>query len=73
LERKEIDNNLNEVEESEQLQTDCKYIQKIKDNIRNTSIKRLEELRVEFIKTNNIYREEQVTVNKVFKFLKEKS
>jgi hypothetical protein len=64
---------LRKSEENEQLQNDCTYVQIIKDNIRNTSINRLEELRIEFIKTNNIYREEQVIVNRIFKFLKEKA
>jgi hypothetical protein len=70
--RKENDE-LRKAEENEQLINDCAYIQTIKDNIRNTSINRLEELRIEFIKTNNIYREEQVIVNRIFKFLKEKA
>jgi hypothetical protein len=70
--RKEIDEKLHDIEDKEQLQDDCTYIQNIKNNIRNTSINRLEELRVEFIKNNNIHREEQVIVNRIFKFLKDK-
>jgi hypothetical protein len=60
-------------EENEELQNDCAYVQKIKNNIRNTSINRLEELRIDFIKTNNIHRDEQVVVNRVFKYLKERA
>lgn len=43
--RKENDEKLHDVEDKEQLKEDCLYIQSIKNNIKNTSIKRLEELR----------------------------
>jgi hypothetical protein len=75
MQRKE--NDINTIEERENLIQDTKNTERLKNRameyIKNDAIKHLEELRVEFIKTNNIHREEQVTINRVFNFLKNKA
>jgi hypothetical protein len=64
---------LDEVENDERLQQDCKYVANIKKSIRDTYIHRLEEMKNEFIKTNQIDEEEQYFTQKVFEFLKSKA
>lgn len=72
--RKELDSyTLDEIESREQLEKDCNYIKNIKNQMKQTSVNRLEELRLEFIKTNHVDREKQVFVNQIFAFLKTKA
>jgi len=72
--RKEIDEKLHDIEDKEKLEEDSAYIQSVKNNIKNTSIKRLEELRREFLNSDfHLDIKEINLINKVFNFLKEKA
>jgi flagellar biosynthesis/type III secretory pathway chaperone len=66
--RKEIDT-LAEEEEKDNLKRDCDALARIKQQ----AIHNYEELRKEFIINNHIMREDQVLVNKIFQFLKERA
>jgi hypothetical protein len=63
---------LDKIEGRERLNEDCNYIRNIKNNMKSTSQKRLEQERIEFIKNRNsdLSVEEHLIVNEVFEFLK---
>jgi len=67
---------LDEIERDERLKEDCNKtgkVNKYMGYIRETAQNRLEDLRKEYILENCLDREEQLYVNRVFNFLKEKA
>ncbi|MDD2495158.1 MAG: hypothetical protein PHE29_08200 [Tissierellia bacterium] len=72
--RKEINEKLHDIEDKERLAEDSSYIQNIKTEIKNTSIKRLEELRKEFVKKNvQMNSLEILAINRFVEYLKDKA
>lgn len=72
--RKENEEKLLEIINREELEIDCNNTNNVAMKyIKKDAVKHLEELRIEYIKLNHIQREEQVIINKLFAFLKEKS
>jgi hypothetical protein len=76
--REEIDNKLNDIEEDEQLQSDCENVNKYKniglEYIKKDAIKRLDELRKEFLNSDFHFDIKEINlINKVFNFLKDRA